>query len=109
MSDVARAMSLDDYQVAAARTTNPSLADTQRLLDAAAGLAEEAGEVLGHVRKHVMQGRTLDRDALAEELGDALWCVAITAQAAGLTLADVAQRNVAKLRARHPRGFGNAG
>ncbi|MEO7455307.1 MAG: MazG nucleotide pyrophosphohydrolase domain-containing protein, partial [Gemmatimonadaceae bacterium] len=68
---------LDGYQEMAARTVNPALDDAQRLLDAAAGLAEEAGEVLGHVRKHVMQGRALDRDAVVKELGDALWCLAI--------------------------------
>jgi len=70
---------LDAYQRSATRTINAALSDDQRLLDAAAGLAEEAGEVLGHVRKHVMQGRTLDRDAVVKELGDALWCIAIAA------------------------------
>jgi NTP pyrophosphatase (non-canonical NTP hydrolase) len=96
---------LDAYQLAAARTINRSLSDEQRLLDAAAGLAEEAGEVLGHVRKHVMQGRALDRDAVLIELGDALWCVAIAAQSLGVPLSEVARRNEAKLRARHPEGF----
>lgn len=97
---------LDVYQEAAARTINPALDESQRLLDAAAGLAEEAGEVLAHVRKHVMQGRTLDRDALARELGDALWCLAITARCIDLPLSEVAERNLAKLRQRHPNGFG---
>jgi NTP pyrophosphatase (non-canonical NTP hydrolase) len=96
---------LDVYQDAAARTINQSLSDDQRLLDAAAGLAEEAGEVLAHVRKHIMQGRVLDRDAVAKELGDALWCVAITARAIGLPLSEVAAHNIEKLRARHPEGF----
>jgi NTP pyrophosphatase (non-canonical NTP hydrolase) len=96
---------LDAYQDAAARTINPALDDQQRLLDAAAGLAEEAGEALAHVRKHVMQGRPLDRDALAKELGDALWCLAIAARCIGVPLSDVAARNLEKLRARHPSGF----
>ena len=96
---------LDAYQAAAARTVNPALDDNQRLLDAAAGLAEEAGEVLGHVRKHVMQQRPLDRNALAEELGDALWCIAVVARTLGLSLSQVAAANEAKLRARHPDGF----
>jgi NTP pyrophosphatase (non-canonical NTP hydrolase) len=99
---------LDVYQGAAARTINQSLTDDQRLLDAAAGLAEEAGEVLAHVRKHLMQGRVLDRDAVAKELGDALWCVAITARAIGLPLSEVAAMNVAKLREWHPEGFNAA-
>ena len=97
--------SLDEYQRAAARTANPALGGDQRLLDAAAGLAEEAGEVLGHVRKHVMQDRALDRDAVIIELGDALWCIAIAAEALGVPLSEVARLNEAKLRARHPGGF----
>ena len=96
---------LDEYQNAAARTLNGALTGEQRLLDAAAGLAEEAGEVLAHVRKHVMQGRTLDRAAVAAELGDALWCVAMVAREVGLPLSAIAAGNVEKLRRRHPDGF----
>jgi NTP pyrophosphatase (non-canonical NTP hydrolase) len=96
---------LDAYQEAAARTVNPALDDGARLLDAAAGLAEEAGEALAHVRKHVMQGRPLDRDALAKELGDALWCLAIASRCLDLPLSEIARRNLEKLRARHPTGF----
>jgi NTP pyrophosphatase (non-canonical NTP hydrolase) len=101
-------LSLNGYQDAAARTINRGLTDEQRLLDAAAGLAEEAGEVLGQVRKHVMQGRPLDRGEMVAELGDALWCIAICARTLGITLVDVADANVTKLRARHPDGFGEA-
>ena len=93
---------LSEYQAEARRTINRGLTDDQRLLDAAAGLAEEAGEVLAHVRKHLLQGRPLDRDSLTLELGDALWCVAITADTLGISLEAVARRNVDKLRARHP-------
>jgi NTP pyrophosphatase (non-canonical NTP hydrolase) len=96
---------LDAYQDAAGRTINTALDDEQRLLDATAGLAEEAGEVLAHVRKHVMQGRPLDRDALAKELGDALWCLAIAARCVDMPLSEIATRNLEKLRARHPDGF----
>ena len=93
---------LDGYQSEARRTINRALSDQQRLLDAAAGLAEEAGEVLSHVRKHVMRGRELDRDAVALELGDALWCLAVAADTLGLSMTDVARRNLAKLRLRYP-------
>ena len=96
---------LDAYQLAAARTVNPALDDAHRFLDAAAGLSEEAGEVLAHARKHVLQGRPLDRDAVVEELGDALWCLAIAAKTVGVTLSGVAMKNEEKLRARHPEGF----
>jgi len=93
---------LSEYQAEARRTIRRELTDDQRLLDAAAGLAEEAGEVLAHVRKHLLQGRPLDRESLTLELGDALWCVAITADTLGISLEAVARRNVEKFRTRHP-------
>ena len=96
------ATTLAGYQSEARRTINLALSDDQRLLDACAGLAEEAGEVLSHVRKHLFQGRPLDRDEVTLELGDALWCLAITADTLGVSLADVARRNVEKLRLRNP-------
>lgn len=98
-------MTLDEYQTAAARTLNESLSQPEKLLDGAAGAAEEAGEVLAHVRKHVFQKRDLDRRRLAEELGDLLWCVAAVAGAAGLSLDAIAHSNIEKLRARHPDGL----
>jgi NTP pyrophosphatase (non-canonical NTP hydrolase) len=98
-------MTLDEYEAAAARTANAKLSETERLFDAAAGLAEEAGEVLGIVRKHVYQSHSLDRDELAKELGDALWCLSMTARTAGLSLEAVATTNLAKLRSRYPAGY----
>ena len=98
-------MTLDDYEKSAARTLNPKLSDTERLLDAAAGLAEESGEILGIVRKHAYQSRPLDKEKLTLELGDALWCLTMTARSAGLSLEQVAAANVAKLRARYPDGY----
>jgi len=98
-------MTLDDYQHAALRTTNPSLSDRDRLLDAAAGLSEEAGELLGLVRKQLFQDRAAPREKLVEELGDVLWCLAVTAQSLGLSLDEVARANQEKLAKRHPAGF----
>ena len=101
-------MTLDEYEAAAARTINAKLTDTERLFDAAAGLAEESGEILGLVRKHAFQSHPLDRDKLSRELGDALWCVTMTAKSAGLSLEEVAATNIAKLRARYPSGYTDA-
>ena len=95
-------MNFSDYEAAAARTINPSLDSKERLIDAAAGLAEEAGETLSLVRKHLYQGRELDRAMLEKELGDTLWCLAMTARAAGLSLDAVASANIQKLSERHP-------
>jgi NTP pyrophosphatase (non-canonical NTP hydrolase) len=95
-------VTFDEYQDVSARTLNSRLTDNERLLDAAAGIAEEAGEVLAHIRKHLYQGRPLDRAKLAEELGDVLWCVAAVATVSGLTLDEIASGNTEKLRKRYP-------
>jgi NTP pyrophosphatase (non-canonical NTP hydrolase) len=98
-------MDFDAYQRSAARTLNPALDAERRLMDAAAGLAEEGGEVLGLVRKHLYVGHALDRERLTTELGDALWCLAALATALDVPLSAVAEANLAKLRRRYPDGF----
>ncbi len=98
-------MDFDRYQSLAGRTRNTALDEREHLLDAAAGLAEEAGEVLGTVRKHLFQDRPLDRQVVTRELGDALWCLSAVASALGISLGDVAHTNVEKLRLRYPDGF----
>lgn len=95
-------MTFDDYAAAARRTVNPTLDDRERLLDAAMGLSEEAAEVAGLVRKRIFQSRAVDDARLAEELGDALWCLSTLADSLGLSLEQVAAHNIEKLRARHP-------
>jgi NTP pyrophosphatase (non-canonical NTP hydrolase) len=103
-----QALTLADYERAAARTVNAGLTPPERLLDAAAGLAEEGGEVLGLVRKHLFMKHDLDRERLAKELGDALWCLTTVATAAGLSLDSVATANIEKLRRRYPDGYSDA-
>ena len=63
------------------------------------------GEILGLVRKHAYQSHPLNKDKLTIELGDALWCLSMTAHTAGITLDEVAASNVAKLRTRYPDGY----
>ena len=54
---MSESLTLDSYQQAALRTLNPSLDERDRLLDASAGLVEEAAELLGLVSKKVFQNR----------------------------------------------------
>jgi NTP pyrophosphatase (non-canonical NTP hydrolase) len=114
MSDVdpsvgdALPMTMEEYEQLASRTLNQSLGRDQRLLDATAGLAEEAGEALGLVRKHVFMHHELDTQRLTTELGDALWCLTAAAGAIGVSLEQVASANIAKLRKRYPTGYTDA-
>ena len=90
-------MLLDAYQQEARKTMRPGLSPRDALLDATAGLAEEAAEVLSHVRKHTFFDRPLDKAAVLEELGDVLWCAAAVASHLNLSLGDVAEANLRKI------------
>ena len=69
------------------------------------GLCGEAGEAIDVVKKHLAQGHELDRERLIKELGDVAWYLAETATALNITLEEVLEGNLRKLRARYPEGF----
>lgn len=98
-------MKLNEYQELAQRTSNKALDIRGHLFNGVLGLAGEAGECADLTKKHYFQDGRLFVDDLEEELGDVLWYVAETAAALGVTLEEVAQRNVEKLCRRYPDGF----
>lgn len=100
-----RGMILDEYQQLAARTLGRDRTHEQQLANAALGLTGEAGEVAEVIKKHLFHATPLDQDALVKELGDCLWYVAAFATVLDLSLDDIAQRNIDKLRRRYPDGF----
>jgi NTP pyrophosphatase (non-canonical NTP hydrolase) len=57
------------------------------------------------VRKRAFQQQNVDEARLSEELGDVLWCLAVTAHELGIPLSRVATANQAKLARRHPDRF----
>lgn len=99
------ALTFDNYQNAALRTAPAQEPSREALAIRALGLAGEAGEVVELVKKYLGHGHDFDRDKLRKELGDVLWYVATLADATGLSLGEVAQHNIDKLRARYPDGF----
>lgn len=99
------AVTLDDYQQLAARTLGRDRTHEQQLANAALGLTGEAGETAEIIKKHLFHATPLDQDALAKELGDCLWYIGAFATVLGLSLDDIAQRNIDKLRKRYPEGF----
>jgi NTP pyrophosphatase (non-canonical NTP hydrolase) len=94
----------DTYQQLAMRTAKP-MSDGDNLIHAALGLTGEAGEFADCIKKHFVYGRELDRENAAEELGDILWFVALACDTLGLSMADVAGQNIAKLRKRYPTQY----
>lgn len=72
------------------------------------GLANEAGEVAGKIKKIFRdKGGTIskdDREALKDELGDVLWYLTQICTELNLSLEEVAAANIAKLFSRLERG-----
>jgi NTP pyrophosphatase (non-canonical NTP hydrolase) len=91
------------YQEAAARTLRQDVHTREYLLaNMAIGLAGETGEVCEPIKKHLYHGKPLDVAHVALEIGDCLWYLNGLCKVLGITLAECAQGNVAKLLARHP-------
>jgi NTP pyrophosphatase (non-canonical NTP hydrolase) len=99
-------MLVDEYQKAALTTERKNYeSENHRLSVLALGLAGESGEVADMIKKAVGHGHTLDKDKLVKELGDVCWYVACMANAVGVSLDIVMQRNKEKLKTRYPDGF----
>ena len=69
------------------------------------GLAGEAGEVCDLLKKTIFHNKDLDREELVKELGDLRWYMEYLMIVTDITMEEVEQRNVEKLRARYPDGF----
>ncbi len=98
-------MELDEYQKLALRTAGHRESQDKVLTYAALGLAGESGEVAEIIKKTFYHGHALDKESLHKELGDVLWYLAVMADGLGFSLDQIAQTNIAKLRARYPEGF----
>ena len=78
-----------------------------RLLTAAVGISAEGGEFMEIVKKMVFQGKPWNhdnREHLVIELGDVMWYVMQACAALNVTLDEVIECNVDKLKKRYPGG-----
>lgn len=96
---------LNQYQDLADRTMNRTMPTRDQMINGVLGLAGESGEVSEIVKKHLFHSHDLDAEGVKKELGDVLWYVATLAKTLGLSLEDIAQANIDKLRSRYPDGF----
>ncbi len=94
----------DEYQKFAVATADPCAKEPLYL---AVGLCEEAGEVAGKVKKVIRDHHgffTFEQsNAVATELGDALWYLANQAHRMGFTLSEIAELNMRKIKSRIDR------
>lgn len=101
-------MDFKEYQKKALETA--LFPDKYKIIYSAMGLGNEAGEVMGKIKKW-LRGDDGDgpiseerRLALRDELGDVLWYLAVLSRDLGLDLDEIAQLNVEKLKSRKERG-----
>lgn len=100
-------MRLNEYMSLALRTAKHQ-DDRDMLIHAALGLSGEAGEFSDAVKRCVVYDNALRHENAVEELGDLLWYVALAAHALNITLDDVADYNIAKLKLRYPQQYSDA-
>lgn len=99
-------MDANTYQRLAMRTAGDTLEDVENgLLVAALGLTGESGEFAELIKKWKYHSHNLDRDKAVKELGDICWYIARACVALNVSLAEVMQTNIEKLKQRYPEGF----
>ncbi len=93
--------SFKEYEKMQARTSG----EKSNLINAALGLCGEAGEVADLIKKSEFQGHELSEEKLVEELGDILWYISEAARLINVSLCEIAEKNILKLKKRYPDGF----
>lgn len=95
-------MNLNEYQELSSRTANHH---DYELTNYGLGLTGEAGEVVEIIKKSQFHGHDIDLTEMEKELGDVLWYVSQIARVSGLSLEEIATKNILKLKKRYPEGF----
>ena len=98
-------MEINEYQKMAMTTLNPSLNKRDVLINSVMGLCGESGEAIDIVKKWMAHGHELDKEHFIKELGDIAWYLAEAATALDISLEDIFQANIEKLKKRYPEGF----
>lgn len=94
-------MKLNEFQVQALRTAK-ELEHYDALVHAALLATSEAGELATTVKAHVVYNKPLDSGNVIEELGDLLWTIAYMASLLNVSLDEVGEKCLEKLRKRYP-------
>jgi len=111
-------MHVSEYQTLAARTECDQAAASRRRLyhdqegdnkllatrlsHAVLGLTGEVGELATAIEHWLHYGQPLDVVNIQEEAGDCMWYLALACNALGISMQDVMEKNIAKLKQRFP-------
>ena len=99
-------MGFNEYQ---AETDKTAIYPEDRAIEyLVLGLASEAGEVAGKLKKIIRDREGVigvhEAGVICDEIGDVLWYISQIALELNTSLQDIADKNVAKLKSRQQRG-----
>lgn len=99
-------MNFDEYQKQALETKAYGAGD--KIIYPTLGLGDEAGEVLGKVKKVLRDNDGIFTEAIcktiADEMGDVLWYLSALSDDINISLDTIAANNIAKVEDRRIRG-----
>jgi len=99
-------MNFNEYQQQCERTANRETSDPFKFLtEKALGIVGEAGEIGDYLKKVLCHGHPMNIEKLTDEAGDLMWYLSTTLTTYDITLEEVIEHNIAKLKARYPDGF----
>lgn len=94
-----------EYQSLAKRTISKDRTKDEMLLNGAMGLCGESGEVMELLKKQLFHNKPFSKENMILELGDVAWYLAEMCTALDITLDDIFEANIEKLKQRYPDGF----
>ena len=97
-------MNFNEYQILAQKTSNTE-GGLQKITNGIMGLVGESGECIDLLKKAEFQGHPMEYGQIKDELSDVLWYCAELATGLGLSLEEVAEHNIKKLKRRYPEGY----
>lgn len=92
-----------EYSKLAAKYDKP-LGDSMQIMDDTSlvlGIVTEAAEIADIYKKRLAQGKSIDKEHLAVEIGDLIWYIRALIDTNGLNFGDILNKNIEKLQARY--------
>ena len=99
-------MTSEEYRNSVLRSESPDYHGVNdRILHAVLGIVTEAGELADVIKKEAFYGRKPDKWKLLEELGDCRWYEELLCDELDVTMEEVKEMNIKKLKERYPDQF----
>ena len=98
-------MEIKEFQLLSVRTLNNKLTANEQLANMVIGASCEFAEAGDSIKKYLFQGHSLDKEHIAEELGDTMFYICNLATLLDINMEEVLEKNIEKLNKRYKNGF----